>query len=111
MKFETNSPGDNFCDAKARGHLLYGGENDLMLCDGHSWKGLMAAQKPKLNFVEKIGNFEPREPILHSSHFSIPGEGYFMGKIDPRFKNNAYAGNFFLFLRGALFRALDFASL
>jgi hypothetical protein len=43
----------------------------------------MAAQKPKLNFVEKIGSFEPREPILHSSHFSIPGEGYFMGKINP----------------------------
>ena len=43
----------------------------------------MAAQKPKLNFVEKIGSFEPREPILHSCHFSIPGEGYFMGKINP----------------------------
>ena len=83
VKFETNSPGDNFCDARARGHLLYGGQNDLMLCDGHSWKGLMGAQKPKLNFVEKIGSFEPREPILHSCHFSIPGEGYFMGKINP----------------------------
>ena len=96
MKFETNSPGDNFCDAKARGHLLYGGENDLMLCDGHSWKGLMAAQKPKLNFVEKIGNFEPREPILHSSHFSIPGEGYFMGKIDhnSRDLNRSFASRF-----------------
>ena len=43
----------------------------------------MAAQKPKLNFVEKIGSFEPREPILHSCHFSIPGEGYFMGKNNP----------------------------
>ena len=56
----------------------------------------MAAQKPKLNFVEKIGSFEPREPILHSSHFSIPGEGYFMGKIDhnSRDLNRSFASRF-----------------